>query len=255
MSTLPTSSLQDNVWDKQITKTKRVTILCTAYCGCGHCCGWEWGLTLPGAKYLALGDFGSPKGTKHPFDINFPSWNPLTLRLKNVQFKPRVEGKDIKPGLIAKYWVETCQKGEPYLGITSSGVLPKQARPPVLSSSQLVRKPLHIPLRLLTVAKALPQLGTVAADTRFYGFGTRMLVPGYGWAEVQDEGGAIKGQFHVDLFHHSHQDALEWGKQQLSVAVLPKGKHPMDDSNLPAGIKPLARVVHDVVGLFFGFHH
>ena len=60
----------------------------------------------------------------------------------------------------------------------------------------------------------------VAADKR-YSFGTEMIVPGYddGRAvKVLDRGGAIKGN-RLDVFFHSHQQALEWGVQYLDVQV------------------------------------
>ena len=40
---------------------------------------------------------------------------------------------------------------------------------------------------------------------------------GYGLGVVQDYGSAIKEALHVDLFHMSHRDALEWGKRELEV--------------------------------------
>ena len=60
----------------------------------------------------------------------------------------------------------------------------------------------------------------VAADSR-YAFGTEMVIPGYNSGqsvEVLDRGGAIKGN-HIDLFFHTHQEALEWGLQHLDVLV------------------------------------
>jgi 3D (Asp-Asp-Asp) domain-containing protein len=60
--------------------------------------------------------------------------------------------------------------------------------------------------------------GTIAADTRRYGFGTIMHVPGYGWGEVHDTGSAIKGN-RIDLFFPSHKKALEWGRKTLKVRV------------------------------------
>ncbi len=60
--------------------------------------------------------------------------------------------------------------------------------------------------------------GTIAADTRLYPFGTIMYVEGYGYGRVEDRGGAIKGQ-KLDLFFRTHQQALEWGRQQKSVKV------------------------------------
>ncbi len=60
--------------------------------------------------------------------------------------------------------------------------------------------------------------GTIAADIRHYPFNTIMYVPSYGWGEVHDTGGAIKGQ-HIDLFFSSHKKALRWGRKKLKVKV------------------------------------
>ena len=61
--------------------------------------------------------------------------------------------------------------------------------------------------------------GTIAADTGVFPFGTRIRIPGYGWGTVEDVGGAIKGG-HIDLFFKSHQAALEWGRQTVTVEVI-----------------------------------
>lgn len=61
-------------------------------------------------------------------------------------------------------------------------------------------------------------IGTIAADTTVYPYGTKMFVPGYGWGVVEDIGGAIKGQ-RIDLFFKSHKDALEWGRKTVTVEV------------------------------------
>jgi 3D (Asp-Asp-Asp) domain-containing protein len=45
-----------------------------------------------------------------------------------------------------------------------------------------------------------------------------MDVPGYGEAVVWDRGGAIKGN-KIDLLFPSHQEALEWGRQYITVKV------------------------------------
>ncbi len=60
--------------------------------------------------------------------------------------------------------------------------------------------------------------GTIAADTSLYPFGTIMYVPGYGYGQVEDRGGAIRGQ-RLDLFYRTHQQALEWGRQHKQVKV------------------------------------
>ena len=61
----------------------------------------------------------------------------------------------------------------------------------------------------------------VAADKR-YTFGTELIVTGYNKAQpvkVLDRGGAIKGN-RIDVFFHTHQEALEWGVQYIDVKIL-----------------------------------
>jgi len=65
--------------------------------------------------------------------------------------------------------------------------------------------------------KAKP--GTIAADTRYYPFGTVMYVPGYGYGRVEDRGSAIKGPDRIDLFFKKRKQALEWGRQHKEVAI------------------------------------
>lgn len=60
----------------------------------------------------------------------------------------------------------------------------------------------------------------VAADKR-YSFGTEMIISGYNNGQpvrVLDRGGAIRGN-RLDVFFHSHQEALEWGVRYLNVKV------------------------------------
>ena len=60
----------------------------------------------------------------------------------------------------------------------------------------------------------------VAADKE-YPFGTEMVVPGYKNTEpvkVLDRGGAIRGN-RLDVFFHSHQQALKWGVKYLNVKI------------------------------------
>ena len=61
----------------------------------------------------------------------------------------------------------------------------------------------------------------VAADKRF-AFGTKLIVPGYAGGkivEVQDRGGAIKGN-KLDVYFSTHAEALKWGRQKLTVTVV-----------------------------------
>lgn len=49
-------------------------------------------------------------------------------------------------------------------------------------------------------------------------FGTKIYVPGYGLATVEDRGGSIKGN-RLDVYFQTHKEALEWGRQKLVVEV------------------------------------
>ncbi|OGV64775.1 MAG: hypothetical protein A2498_01265 [Lentisphaerae bacterium RIFOXYC12_FULL_60_16] len=74
----------------------------------------------------------------------------------------------------------------------------------------------------VTASGTRARKGTIAADTSRYPFGTIMYIPGYGYGRVEDRGGAIKGE-HIDLFYHSHQQALRSSKRKITVQVwLPK---------------------------------
>ena len=60
----------------------------------------------------------------------------------------------------------------------------------------------------------------VAADNK-YSFGTEMIIAGYKNGEpvkVLDRGGVIRGN-RLDVFFHSHEEALKWGVRHLGVKV------------------------------------
>lgn len=68
--------------------------------------------------------------------------------------------------------------------------------------------------------KISPGDSFAAADSR-YPFGTEIIIAGYnsGQAvEVLDRGGAITGN-RLDVFFHSHQEALNWGVRYLDVKI------------------------------------
>lgn len=113
------------------------------------------------------------------------------------------------------------QAGRPYSGLTAWGTEPQEPDEGLFSLDSLAR-PWMIPLRtVLFPWYLLPQDGTIAADTRYYPFGTRMYVPGYGWGIVEDRGSAIKGPQRIDIFYDSHQEALQWGRRHVRVIIEP----------------------------------
>lgn len=67
-------------------------------------------------------------------------------------------------------------------------------------------------------ASGIPVREGVAAAPPEVPFGVTAYVPGHGWVEVQDRGGAIRGKA-LDLFMWSREDALEFGRQEIAVWV------------------------------------
>lgn len=111
------------------------------------------------------------------------------------------------------------RRGAKYSGLTASGTVPYEPQPGLLSIDS-VKRPWMIPVRLVFFPwYLLPKNGTIAADTDYYPFGTRMYVPGYGWGIVEDRGGAIKGPKRIDLYFDSHTEALHWGHKTVNVTI------------------------------------
>ncbi len=109
--------------------------------------------------------------------------------------------------------------GRPYSGLTASGTTPTAPQPGLFSVDSL-QYPWMIPARLIFFPwYFLPEQGTIAADTQYYPFGTRMYIPGYGWGVVEDRGGAIKGPDRIDLFFNSHTEAMQWGRRKVAVEI------------------------------------
>ena len=116
-----------------------------------------------------------------------------------------------------RYVSAGSQAGRPYSGLTAKGTSPQESTPGLFSMDS-VERPWMIPLRILPWSW-LQEDGTIAADTRYYPFGTRMYVPGYGWGRVEDRGGDIKGRDRIDLYFDSHTDALLWGRKKIQVQI------------------------------------
>ncbi len=110
-------------------------------------------------------------------------------------------------------------KGRTYTGRTARGTKPREPVPGLFSRDS-VQHPWLIPVRLIFFPwLLLPKDGTIAADTRYHAFGTRMYVPGWGWGVVEDRGGAIKGSTRLDLYYSSHKQALQWGRRKVPVTI------------------------------------
>lgn len=118
-----------------------------------------------------------------------------------------------------RYVASGPAEGRNYSGLTASGTDPREPQEGLFSLDSLAR-PYMIPVRILFFPwLLLPEDGTIAADTKYYPFGTRMFVPGYGWGMVEDRGSAIKGPTRIDLYFHSHTEALIWGRRKVRVTI------------------------------------
>lgn len=118
-----------------------------------------------------------------------------------------------------RYVTDGPGAGRNYNGLTASGSAPYEPEEGLFSMDSVYR-PWMIPIRLILFPwYLLPHEGTIAADTRYYPFGTRMYVPDYGWGVVQDRGGAIKGPHRIDLYFDSHSRALAWGRRKARVTI------------------------------------
>jgi 3D (Asp-Asp-Asp) domain-containing protein len=64
----------------------------------------------------------------------------------------------------------------------------------------------------------------LAVDSGLMPYGTQVLVPGYGLADADDTGGAMRqhardGLLHIDLRFKTHAEAQRWGVRWLWIAV------------------------------------
>jgi hypothetical protein len=118
-----------------------------------------------------------------------------------------------------RYVSSGSSAGRPYSGLTARGTVPYEPEEGLFSMDSIYR-PWMIPVRVVLFPwYLLPRDGTIAADTKYYPFGTHMHVPGYGWGVVEDRGGAIKGPNRIDLYFNSHSEALRWGRKKVRVVV------------------------------------
>ena len=109
-------------------------------------------------------------------------------------------------------------RGAEYTGKTAANTSPVEPSPGLFSRDSLAH-PWMIPPRVIFPWLWFERDGTIAADTRYYPFGTRMFVSGWGWGVVADRGGAIKGPDRIDLYFESHDDAILWGRRKVKVII------------------------------------
>jgi len=70
-----------------------------------------------------------------------------------------------------------------------------------------------------TFGGSLVRKGIVAVDPNVIPLGTRLFIPGYGYAIADDIGGSIKGN-KIDLAFDNRSEALQFGRQRIAVYIL-----------------------------------
>lgn len=71
----------------------------------------------------------------------------------------------------------------------------------------------------LTSTGVVPYHGIVAVDPDVIPYGTRMYIPGYGFAVAGDCGGDIYGN-RIDLYMEDYGDAIRWGRRDVTMYIL-----------------------------------
>jgi len=78
-----------------------------------------------------------------------------------------------------------------------------------------------------TASGTWPQRGTVAVDTDYIPFGTKLHIEGYGWGVATDRGGVIRGiepvegdgKANLDVYFEDRREAIRWGRRVVGVWV------------------------------------
>lgn len=102
--------------------------------------------------------------------------------------------------------------GQRYTGKTASGTKPREYSPGLFSLTTITQ-PWKLPGRILPW-NWLGHPGSVAADTKYYPFGSEFEIPGYGVGRVEDRGASVKGPRRVDIYFSSRREALQWGRKR-----------------------------------------
>lgn len=69
-----------------------------------------------------------------------------------------------------------------------------------------------------TATGARAERGVIAVDPRVIPLGTKVYVPGYGYAVARDTGGAIQGR-RIDLCYDTVAEALRWGRRDVTIII------------------------------------
>lgn len=62
-------------------------------------------------------------------------------------------------------------------------------------------------------------ISTIAVDPSVIPLGSKVFIPGYGYAVAADTGGAVKGNI-IDLYLNSHDECISWGRQSVTLHLV-----------------------------------
>lgn len=97
------------------------------------------------------------------------------------------------------------------------------ATPPTGGRSMRVKATGYSPrqpdLDFTTATGAYARHGIIAVDPAVIPLGTRVYVPGYGFAVAEDTGGAIDGK-RIDLCFDTVAEAFAWGRRVVTIIIL-----------------------------------
>ncbi|MFQ7566023.1 MAG: 3D domain-containing protein [Clostridium perfringens] len=62
-------------------------------------------------------------------------------------------------------------------------------------------------------------ISTIAVDPSVIPLGSKVYIPGYGYAIASDTGGVIKGNI-IDLYMNSHDECISWGSRQVTLHIV-----------------------------------
>ena len=62
-------------------------------------------------------------------------------------------------------------------------------------------------------------ISTIAVDPSVIPLGSKVYIPGYGYAIASDTGGVIKGNI-IDLYMNSHDEFISWGRRQVTLHIV-----------------------------------
>ncbi|MBM7693615.1 3D (Asp-Asp-Asp) domain-containing protein [Peribacillus deserti] len=67
--------------------------------------------------------------------------------------------------------------------------------------------------------KKNPNAKAISVDPRIIPLGSKVYVPGYGYAVAADKGSAVKGN-KIDVFISSKSKAIQWGRKTVKIKVM-----------------------------------